>query len=211
MNKTKFFEIMKESRVNKTAHIKSITFTDEGRTALVMNQSGAPNAFLSFHEIESQAFSKTKDKYERWLKAFLLNLDEEIVADQTATLEENLEIQSLMAESEEIEKMNEEERSEDIDILHEQALMMNVEIDVLSQQLADRRCYWQTEQAILNSQLKAIDKYKQDAFKEGPRIAQHVLKVIKIARRIALYKKGLFEFQPKPRLVKSIKDSDIPF
>jgi len=211
MNKTKFFEIMKESRVNETAHIKSITFTDEGRTALVMNQSSAPNAFLSFHDIKSQTFSKTKDKYERWLNEFLLSLDELIVADQIAAVEEDREIQAFMAESDEIEKINDEERSEDIDILHEQALVMNVEIDVLSQQLADRRCYWKTEQAILNSQVKAIIQYKRDAFKDGPRIAQHVLKVIVIARRIALYKTGLCEFEPKPRFFTDIKDSDIPF
>jgi len=71
VNRAKFFDIMTESRVNTTARITSITFTDEGRTALVMNQSDGPNAFLSFHNAESKNFHETMSKYKRWLKEYL--------------------------------------------------------------------------------------------------------------------------------------------
>jgi len=210
MNKAKFFEEMKSCRVNASAHI-TISARKGGKTALVMNQSGAPNAFLSMHKDGSEAMRKAWDKYEAWLKEYFMNLDEIIELDRIEAIEEDRQVKALLVEDDEFEKVTEEEKQEVIDIVHEQALVMNAEIDVLSQQLADRRCYWKTEQAIHTSQVKVIIQYKRDAFKDGPRIVQHVLKVIVIARRIALYKTGLCEFEPKPSTVKKIEESDIPF
>jgi len=211
MNKAKFFEIMRESRVNVTAHIKFITFTDSGRTALVMNQDRAPNAFLSFHNVDSKAFRETWDKYERWLNEYFMTLDEIIEQDHADAIEEDREIQVLLAESDEITTLEETEKKAAIEIIHDAALVMNAEIDDLSQKLADRRCYWQEPFLIHRQQLSVLNQYKLDAFKNGPRIVQHVVKVMVISKRLALKKTGYAEKEPDPSTSVQLDECEIPF
>jgi len=211
MNKAKFFEIMRESRVNVTAHIKFITFTDSGRTALVMNQDRAPNAFLSFHNVDSKAFRETWDKYERWLNEYFMTLDEIIEQDHADAIEEDREIQVLLAESDEITTLEETEKKAAIEIIHDAALVMNAEIDDLSQKLADRRCYWHEPFLIHRQQLSVLNQYKLDAFKNGPRIVQHVVKVMVISKRLALKKTGYAEKEPDPSASVQLDECEIPF
>jgi len=210
MNKAKFFEEMKECRVNASAHI-TISPRSGGKTALVMNQSGAPNAFLSSHKDGSDAMRKAWDKYEAWLKEYFMSLDETIELDQAEAVEEDREVSAMLVEADELEEVSEPEQNDPIEIIHGQALVMNAEIDVLSQRLADRRCYWLSEQAIRNAQVKIITQYKRDAFNDGPRVIQHILKVIVISRRLALNKTGLCEIEPKPGRLVELNDCEIPF
>lgn len=84
----------------------------------------------------------------------------------------------------------------DVSEAHAEALVMNAEIDALAVKLANSRCYWWQPNTIHNVQQNAIAQYKRDAFKEGPRVAQHIVKVIIIAKRIAARMKGIFEERP---------------
>ncbi|NIG12907.1 hypothetical protein F3J37_01695 [Pantoea sp. Al-1710] len=210
MNKTEFFDSMKECRVNLTAFI-TISPRDNGKTALVMNQSGAPNAFLSMHKDGSQSLRQAWDKYERWLKEFFMNFDDIINEDHVAAIEEDREIQALLAESDEVSMMEEEQKKEVIELTHEAALVMNEEIDRLSQDLADRRCYFYDDIQIHNGQQAVIARYKKEAFDNGPRLIQHILKVIVISRRRAEKLTGYAETPPPPRTSDDIFEYDIPF
>jgi len=210
MNKAKFFEEMKKCRANVSAHI-TIKGYEGGKTALVMNQSGAPNAFLSMHKDGSDAMQKAWAKYELWLKEYFETFDEDVLAEQIEECQCEREIRMMLKESEEVELMTEEEQKEVIEALHRAALVMNEEIDQLSQELADRRCYWYSEQAIHNSQQKVLNAYKRRAFDRGPRIVQHVVKVMVISKRLALHKTGYAEIPPKPDDLLDLKDCEIPF
>ncbi|MGL5386683.1 MAG: hypothetical protein ACRDCA_12655 [Serratia sp. (in: enterobacteria)] len=92
---------------------------------------------------------------------------------------------------------------------HAAALIMNHEIDALAQKLADRRCYWMNAIAVHNTQQEVIAQYKRDAFNGGPRVANHIIKVIVNARRIAKTLTGYLEVEPKP--VSAYTGADIPF
>jgi len=210
MNKTKFFEEMKACRVNATAFI-TIGPRNGGKTALVMNQSGAPNAFLSMHKDGSEAMKKAWDKYEGWLKEFFMTFDEIIEEEHAQAIEDDREVQMLLAESEEVGMMEEEEKKEEIDLTHEAALVMNEEIDRLSQELADRRCYFYNADQIHNGQQAVIARYKREAFDHGPRIIQHILKVIVISRRLTLKKVGYMEVPPPPSKLVDLDEYEIPF
>lgn len=92
---------------------------------------------------------------------------------------------------------------------HAAALVMNHEIDELAQKLADRRCYWMCAEAVRNNQQDVIAQYKRDAFNNGPRVANHIIKVIVNARRIAETLTGYLETEPQS--VAEHTRSDIPF
>lgn len=210
MNKAQFFAEMKECRVNASAFI-TIHPSNGGKTALVMKQSGAPNAFLSMHKDGSDAMKKAWDKYEAWLKEFFLTLDEIIAQDQVDVVEEDRHVKALLAEADEVEMIEETEMKDVIEVCHEAALVMNAEIDDLSQRLADRRVYWSSPQTIHNSQQKVLVQYRKDAFKNGPRIVQHVVKVMVISIRRAKILTGYAEKPPEVSNVIQIDECEIPF
>jgi len=210
MNKAKFFAEMKECRVNASAFI-TIQGRKGGKTALVMQQSGAPNAFLSMHKDGSDAMKKAWDKYEAWLKEYFMELDEIIAQDHVDAIEEDRQITALLAEADEVEMLHDSEKKDVIDLCHEAALVMNAEIDDLSQRLADRRVYWSSPQAIHNSQQHVLIQYRKDAFKNGPRIVQHVVKVMIISIRRAKILTGYAEIAPDPKTLIDIDECEIPF
>lgn len=210
MNKAKFFEVMKECRVNASAHI-TIKGYDAGKTALVMNQADAPNAFLSMHKDGSDAMQKAWAKYELWLKEYFMIQDEESLSQQVEEVDHQEDINMMILKPEEIESLPESEKTKVINAFHRGALVMNEEIDQLSQELADRRCYWLSQQAIQTAQVKVMNAYKRRAFENGTRIVQHVVKVMVIARRLALQKTGYAEIAPDPTVLVDLNDCEIPF
>jgi len=210
MNKVRFFAEMKECRVNASAFI-TIQPRKGGKTALVMQQSGAPNAFLSMHKDGSVAMKKAWDKYEEWLKEYFMELDEIIAQDHVDAIEEDRQITALLAEADQVEMLHDSEKKDVIDLCHEAALVMNAEIDDLSQRLADRRVYWSSPQAIHNSQQNVLIQYRKEAFQNGPRIVQHVVKVMIISIRRAKILTGYAEIPPNPKILVDIDECEIPF
>ena len=99
----------------------------------------------------------------------------------------------------------------EIEAAHTDALVMDAEIDILARKLADRRCYWMSAEHIANVQQEDIDSYKRHAFDNGPRVAQHIIKVIVIAKRIAKTLTGYLEHEPKPAPDQMVEASEIPF
>lgn len=100
-----------------------------------------------------------------------------------------------------------------VDEAHDYALVMDEEITTLAQTLADRRCYWMNAETIVMRQQDVIQQYKRAAFDKGPRVAQHIIKVITIARRKALALKGHLESKPIPLTTCDLLDgtAEIPF
>lgn len=122
-------------------------------------------------------FRKAKARFDHFWGAFAYYQRREIVKKAHAAALE-------MNEGFEVEKA------------HDAALVMNAEIDALAVKLANSRCYWWQPNTIHNVQQEVIAKYKREAFKNGPRVAQHIVKVIIIAKRIAARMKGIFEARP---------------
>jgi len=208
--KAEFFKEMKECRVNATAFI-TVHARNGSTVALVMQQSGAPNAFLSRHKDGSEAMKKAQEKYEEWLNEFFMSGDEVVEADHVDAIEEDRQVQALLMESDEVVEMNETELKDVVEITHEAALVMNEEIDVLSQRLADCRCYFYSEEQIHHGQQEEIANYKRHAFDNGPRIIQHILKVIVISKRRCKLLKGYVESPPPPGDFFFMNEHELPF
>jgi len=210
MNKAKFFEIMKESRVNVTAMI-TFQARPNGKTALIMTQQRAPNAFLSMHKDGSDSMKKAWDKYEKWLKEFFMNFEHIIDQDHADAIEEDRMITALLLEEDEVSELTEKEKQDVIEMSHEAALVMNEEIDKLSQELADRRVYWSNFERIHAAQQAVLNRYKVEAFENGPRIVQHVVKVMVVSVGRALKLTGYAEHPPKRYEGIKLEENDIPF
>ncbi|MCS4264983.1 hypothetical protein [Serratia sp. BIGb0163] len=96
MNKAKFFSILNECRANVSANVY-VQGRNGGKTALVLNQYGAPNAFLSLHKDGSAAFEKAFSSYVKWLSQYFMEFNAAIEIAHTEALEMNMTITPPMA------------------------------------------------------------------------------------------------------------------
>ncbi|TNL05334.1 hypothetical protein CYD30_22495 [Kosakonia cowanii] len=122
MTKSEFFATMKASRVNASAFI-TIQGRDGGKTALVMIQADAPNAFLSMHRDGSESFSKAWLQYEKWLKEYFAQASEEVKAQIETDLKAGRPV------CEETGADLREWSGNDIEAAHAEALTFNAEVD----------------------------------------------------------------------------------
>ena len=122
MTKSEFFATMKASRVNASAFI-TIQGRDGGKTALVMIQADAPNAFLSMHRDGSESFSKAWLQYEKWLKEYFAQASEEVKAQIETDLKAGRPV------CEETGADLREWSGNDIEAAHAEALAFNAEVD----------------------------------------------------------------------------------
>lgn len=90
LTKTEFFQILRDIRANITTRI-CIRVENKTFTALVAEQTSAPNEFLSRHK-DDAALDKAFAKYDAWLNEWFMSLDAMIAADHDEALAMNAEI-----------------------------------------------------------------------------------------------------------------------
>lgn len=92
--------------------------------------------------------------------------------------------------------VTDEDRAAIVSRDHDFAIQMEEDISQLAQNLADRRCYWMTAEAVAMRQQDQIQQYIRKAQQRPVIIPQHIVKVTVLARQRAMTLKGHLENRP---------------